>query len=121
MGHKSFECPSKPIASFEDMADKCHEEEPSMDDSCWLLMDHDADGLDDDWQVHNKKKKGATSEDKELCVIEEVKGSWVRVSAGMDSCAATTVMSKRMFPKLPIEQTDDSMNDKEYTAANGGK
>jgi hypothetical protein len=39
----------------------------------------------------------------------------------MDSCAAQTVMSRKMFPRMKTEQTEDSRNGKEYTAANGGK
>ena len=121
MGHKSFECPSKPINSLEDAADKYHEDEHDDDEGMWMLMEHDVpevDGDDVGFQVVQRRK---CRQAENLFVVEETKGNWVRVAAGMDSCAAQTVMSKKMFPQVKIEQTDDSRNGKEYTAANGGR
>lgn len=121
MGHKSFECPSKPINSLEDAADKYHEDEHNDDEGMWMLMEHDVpevDGDDVGFQVVQRRK---CRQAENLFVVEETKGNWVRVAAGMDSCAAQTVMSKKMFPQVKIEQTDDSRNGKEYTAANGGR
>ena len=52
-------------------------------------------------------------------MIEEVRGNWVRISAGIDSCAANTVIPIDMFPELPTKQTEKT--GKDFTCANGGK
>jgi hypothetical protein len=92
------------------------------DESMWLLMDKDPDPESDAEGYETvQNKRGNQKANNEICSIEEIKGKWVRISAGMDSCAAQTVMSRKMFPKMKIEQTEDSKNGKEYTAANGGK
>ena len=99
------------------------EDSEPEDESMWLLMEKDPDTADSDDDGYKKVsgKRGKQKSNDEICSIEETSGKWVRISAGMDSCAAQTVMSRKMFPKMRIEQTEDSKNGKEYTAANGGK
>jgi hypothetical protein len=121
-GHPAFLCPNgKSVNALEEPAeDNANDDGEPEDESMWLLMDKDPDSDDEGYEmVSTKRSKRKVKE--EICSIEETKGKWVRISAGMDSCAAQTVMSRKMFPKMRIEQTEDSKNGKEYTAANGGK
>jgi hypothetical protein len=112
------------VNALEEPAEGAAEEDSEPEDeSMWLLMDKDPDTADSDDEGFKKilGKRGKQKSNDEICSIEETSGKWVRISAGMDSCAAQTVMSRKMFPKMRIEQTEDSKNGKEYTAANGGK
>jgi hypothetical protein len=124
-GHPAFLCPNgKSVNALEEPAEGAAEDDLEPDDeSMWLLMDKDPDTADSDDEGYKKVlgKRGKQKSNDEICSIEETSGKWVRISAGMDSCAAQTVMSRKMFPKMRIEQTEDSKNGKEYTAANGGK
>ena len=69
-----------------------------------------------------EKDAGKEEDDKqEIHVIEEVQGKWVRISAGVDSCASNTVIPSKMFPTMKKKETEQSRKGKEFTAANGGK
>ena len=52
--------------------------------------------------------------------VEETRGKWVRIQAGVDSCAADNVLPSLMFPGIKTVETRASRNGKEYSAANGG-
>ena len=111
-------------------------EHDGEDECTWLLMedlDEDEGGFEEVISKKLKKKNGkaniespqinaAVAEAKEsLMVVEEVRGKWVRVSAGVDSCASNTVIPVTMFPNVPKRETKESKSGKTFTAANGGK
>ena len=50
-----------------------------------------------------------------------MQGKWVRVSAGVDSCASNTVIPAKMFPGLKRRETEQSKAGNEFVAANGRK
>ena len=62
-----------------------------------------------------KKKK----EIGDVMVIEEVKGKWARIEAGVDSCAVEHVCPTQMSPLIPRIETMASLSGKRYSAANG--
>jgi len=130
-GHRKVDCPS--VKVINGLSEESHEEDE--EEAAWLLEEDVADqctpckGVEEGWSdLKNKKSKKTErkSEEQEthsetLMVVEEVKGKWVRVSAGVDSCASNTVIPVNMFPKIEKKETEQSKAGKNFTAANGEK
>ena len=52
-------------------------------------------------------------------MVEEMEGTWARIEAGVDSCAADVVCPAGMFAAIPKVETAASVGGKKYAAANG--
>ena len=121
-GDRASNCPSdRRINSIEDIAKDTHENEDE-DDTAWLMIEENTE--DEFQEVKSKrKKKNAVKldEPEELMVVEETQGNWVRVSAGVDSCASNTVLPVEMFPEIEKKETEQSRSGKCFTAANNTK
>jgi len=124
VGHKAAKCTSKPIHPPEELDKTCQKEDVE-EHPMWLLMHVQKD--DDDFEIVRSNKMKDTKSirkeesDEKLCIIEDIQGNWGRVSASMDSRVSTTVIPKRMFPKLQLKQTEAWKQGKKYAAANEGK
>ena len=122
-GHIAANCPTK-VMSLEEMNAATHDHEEGDEDPAWLIMEEPDDEevfqlVEPKGTKKMKKKQEARKEVEELNVVEEVRGKWVRISAGIDCCAGNTVIPIDMLPEILTKQTDKS--GKEFTCANGGK
>ena len=136
-GHKARDCPTARINSLEDEAPQLHDDEDQGSEACWCLTElleesiaacEDKERGDDDdgdyTEVISKKQKKAqrttgTKMKDGVMMVEEMRGTWARIEAGLDSCAAINVCPVGMFSAIPKVETEASMSGKKYSAANG--
>ena len=133
-GHMSRDCPSQRAINAVDEPEGVHDEDEG-DEAAWCIVEdnecHECASDVFGKVVSKSEKKRAKQDEKdagkeeddkqEIHVIEEVQGKWVRISAGVDSCASNTVIPSKMFPTMAKKETEQSRKGKEFTAANGGK
>ena len=123
-GHVAAQCPTK-VMAVEEIDNNMHEQDEE-EEAAWLVLEEDAD-VEPAFQVvesrstRRKNSKEQAQDVMELNVVEETRGKWTKVSAGIDSCAGNTVIPVDMFPELPVKQTEQSKAGKEFTCANGDK
>ena len=125
-------CPSRVNSFVEDTPD-AHEENGD-EEGCWCFVEAESEDISaceahesiedcrcDFTEVLSKKgKKEIKREKVDVMMIQETRGKWVRIEAGVDSCAAVNVCPTHMFPQVPVVETMASLSGKCYSAANGG-
>ena len=113
-GHIAKNCPSRVNSFVEDTPD-AHEENGD-EEGCWCFVEAESEDISaceahesiedcrcDFTEVLSKKgKKEIKREKVDVMMIQETRGKWVRIEAGVDSCAAVNVCPTHMFPQVPV-------------------